>query len=115
MVRTLVAVGTVRLASMFVARAFAMPLSGVTVSSVGASWSSAATGTDAVEGAWAGIGCGCGAIEVVRAMGWLPVMGTEAAGTEAGAAVGVEAGTGTSGIVTVVVGAGCESVVADWW
>ena len=28
---------------------------------------------------------------------------------------GVEAGTGTSGIVTVVVGAGCESVVADWW
>jgi hypothetical protein len=55
MVRTLVAVGTVRLASMLLAIDFAAPRSGVTLS-CGSTGSSAACG--ALAGASAGIGCG---------------------------------------------------------
>ncbi len=62
-VRTLVAVGTEIDVSMFDARAFAIPLSGVTTDSVVSS-----DGRDAV-GAWAGMGALAGATDVVRAAG----------------------------------------------
>src|SRR3712207_8089668 len=55
-VRTLVAVGTVRLASMFVARLLAMPRSGVTTSSATGAASWAADFFGVVEGASAGVG-----------------------------------------------------------
>ena len=69
-VRTLVAVGTVRLAFMFVTSALAMPRIGVTLfsGSVVPSAASAIAGA-VVRGASAGIGCGFGSIEVVRATG----------------------------------------------
>ena len=68
-VRTLVAVGTWRLWSIFAARVFAMPLSGATVSS--ASWSAASAETIGVGdvGASAGMGASLGLIEVVFAIG----------------------------------------------
>jgi hypothetical protein len=62
-VRTLVAVGTERLASMFAASAFGIPLSAVTV------LSSVASEGREVPGAWAGIGVAVGATEVVREVG----------------------------------------------
>src|SRR3954469_25291804 len=64
-VRTLVAVGTLRDASMLVASVLLMPRSGVTVSSGSAV--SATTGVLAVCGASAGMGCGLAGAEVVRA------------------------------------------------
>ena len=65
-VRTLVAVGTVRLWSMFAARVLAGPFSGATVSSVLAG-SLASSARDA--GACAGMGWALGAMEVVFAIG----------------------------------------------
>src|SRR3712207_4308003 len=59
-VRTLVAVGTLRLASMFAASVFGMPRSGVTTSC----GSSGAVAIGVVSGACAGIGCGFGCTEV---------------------------------------------------
>ncbi len=87
-VRTLVAVGTERLASMLLARVFCMPLSGVTTSC------SADSAAGAACGASAGIGCGFAGALVVRATGVLPVA---AACTTGIAAVGVASVT-TSGI-----------------
>ena len=69
-VRTLVAVGTDRLASMLVARVFCMPLSVVTTSS---SAGAAGSAGSAARGASAGIGCGLAGEFVVRAIGVLPV------------------------------------------
>src|SRR4051812_28637543 len=83
MVRTLVAVGTLRLASMFAAMTLATPLSTWTeLSGCGASVADAA----GAAGACAGIGCGFAGAEVVRATGVLPVGGagsTGASGVEA--------------------------------
>ena len=89
-VRTLVAVGTVRLSSMLAARVFGMPLSGTTSSSCGAS---ATTGWGLVMGTSAGTGAVRGATEVVRASGACPmigdgaVTGADAAGGAAAASV----------------------------
>src|SRR5690554_2333579 len=66
MVRTLVAVGTVRLASMLLAIDLAAPRRGVALS-CGSTNSSAACG--ALAGASAGIGCGLACTDVVFAMG----------------------------------------------
>src|SRR3954452_20721005 len=85
MVRTLVAVGTLRLASMLVASVLVMPLRVVTVASGSASVSGrSCTAVVPVAGAWAGMGCGLAGIDVVRAIGVVPVGG--AAGSGAGAA-----------------------------
>src|SRR3990170_9055175 len=93
-VRTLVAVGIARLRSMFVARLFAIPLSGVTtLSSAGAASGALAAGLPA--GASAGMGCGLAWIEVVRATGWLPVVD---AGVGMGDAVVVESSVISAGI-----------------
>ena len=81
-VRTLVAVGTVRLASMLVASVLLMPLSAVTSSWGSAGVSPSTTGVWAVCGASAGIGCGFAGADVVRATGVAPVCG---AGSGAGA------------------------------
>ena len=124
MVRTLVAVGTLSEASMFAARDFAMPLSGVTVFSAGSSASVDAAGTEVAAGACAGIGWRCGGAEVVRATGWLPVIGTEAGGTDE--AAGAEAGAASGASITTGAGEGAgagsepdagggASSRADWW
>ena len=74
-VRTLVAVGMLRLASMLAARVLLTPRRGVTTSSAGAaSWPST-TGMPEVCGASAGIGCGLAGAEVVRATGVDAVVG----------------------------------------
>ena len=76
-VRTLVAVGTERLASMFAARDFDIPRSGVTTlaSSAGGADSVPVGFALAAVGASAGIGCGLACTEVVRATGREPVGG----------------------------------------
>jgi len=138
MVRTLVAVGTVRLASMLAASDFDMPLSVDTTS-----WGSVLESSVNVDvggwgddaGAWAGIGCGFGWIDVVRAMGWLPVVvggstgpattgaaSTGAASTGAGGAIG---SAGAAGSVGALGGAGAVGGVGTggvedastvvWW
>lgn len=143
MVRTLVAVGTARLASMLAASDFDMPLSVDTTS-----WGSVLESSVNVDvggwgddaGAWAGIGCGFGWIDVVRAMGWLPVVvggstgaattgaastgaaTTEAASTGAGGAIG---SAGAAGSVGALGGAGAVGGVGTggvedastvvWW
>ena len=68
-VRTLVAVGTVRLASMFVASDLAMPRRGeTTFSASGVGCSPGVVGFAlALSGTWAGIGFAAGSTEVVRA------------------------------------------------
>ena len=73
-VRTLVAVGTVRDSSMFAARAFGIPLRAVTVSSDGV----ASEAARAVSGACAGIGWAEAGRAVVRATGWEPITGVGA-------------------------------------
>ncbi len=95
MVRTLVAVGTERLASMLDASAFAAPLRAA-VSSCGSATSVASTaGIAAVVGASAGIGWGFASTEVVRATGVLPVAGAGVSAVTIGmAAVGVGSMTG---------------------
>tara|TARA_R110002124_G_scaffold100238_2_gene247017 strand:+ start:14084 stop:14491 length:408 start_codon:yes stop_codon:yes gene_type:complete len=107
MVRTLVAVGTVRLESMFDARALAAPRSGATTFSA---WGLAAASAfnvsiGVVVGASAGMGCGLGSIEVVRATGWLPVLGFasstkgfSAGASEGAAGVAALAGCGAAGV-----------------
>src|SRR5690606_17492430 len=102
-VRTLVAVGTVRLASMLVATAFAMPLSVVTTS-VGSTGSWEA-GAGTAVGAAAGVGAGFAWSDVVLAIGWLPVgVGTSAlaaAGAAGAGAAGAASATGASGAAGV--------------
>ena len=69
------------------------------------------------------MGCRCGGAEVVRATGWLPVIGTEAGGTEAaapaelGAASGASIGMGAGGAAAAACSAagGAASASADWW
>src|SRR3954463_3024935 len=73
-VRTLVAVGTVRLWSMLVASVLLMPRSGLTWFSGSAAGWSVTTGVLAVCGASAGIGCGLAGAELVRATGAVPVV-----------------------------------------
>ena len=83
MVRTLVAVGTVRLASMLVARLFAIPRSVWTTfsGSAGDSVSAAFSGAFAAGlGASAGIGWGFASMDVVRATVGFAVLGVTAAG-----------------------------------
>ena len=95
-VRTLVAVGTVRLESMLDASAFDAPFNAATVlsgSAAGASVVAAADG--AFVGASAGIGWGLACTEVVFAIGWLPVGGL-AVGGVAGAVAGTTAASGAS-------------------
>src|SRR4029079_13738235 len=72
-VRTLVAVGTVRLASMLAARDLLMPLSGTTVAS-GSTAGSVLSGTTVVPvaGACAGSGCGLGGSGVAAGGGGAP-------------------------------------------
>ena len=94
MVRTLVAVGTERLASMLAARAFGMPFSAVTVF-----WSVVSDGRE-VPGAWAGIGVAVGAVDVVREVGWSAVIGPVALGSAAVVAAGAE----TSGVAATADG-----------
>ena len=93
MVRTLVAVGTVRLWSMFAARVFGRPLSGTTSSSCGAP---ATIGWGLVMGTSAGTGAVRGATEVVRASGACPMIG-DGAVTGADAAGGGGCGRGCGG------------------
>ena len=117
-VRTLVAVGMLRLASMLAARVLLTPRSGVTVSSAGAaSWPST-TGTLEVCGASAGIGCGLAGADVVRAIGVDAVVGAGSDGAGAGcSAAGVSAAgvsTGSAGgdwtgIDVVGVGSVCSA------
>ena len=92
-VRTLVAVGTVRLWSMFAARVFGRPLSGTTSSSCGAS---ATIGWGLVIGTSAGTGAVRGATEVVRAAGACPMIG-DGAVTGPDAAGAGAAGAGAAG------------------
>ncbi|MBG6212750.1 hypothetical protein IWX77_000675 [Cryobacterium sp. CAN_C2] len=143
MVRTLVAVGTVKLVTMFVARDFAIPRSGETLSCLtGLDWSTT-TACGLVTGASAGTGTGLGALDVVRAVGWFSVTGADAvapggvwatgagaagAATGAGAA-GAATGAGAAGAATgagaavavAVTGAGAAGgafaagVFAVWW
>ena len=118
MVRTLVAVGTVRLVTMLVASDFAMPRSGTTLSCLTGSESSTTTACGLVTGASAGTGAGLGALEVVRAVGWFSVTGT-------GAAVGVAAGTAATGATGAGVAGGADAAgaadcaaagaFAVWW
>jgi hypothetical protein len=49
------------------------------------------------SGACAGIGCGFGWIEVVRAMGWLPVVVGGSTGAEGAASTGACGSTGSAG------------------
>jgi hypothetical protein len=112
MVRTLVAVGTVRLRSMFAARLFATPLRVATVSTVSAAGSSSlVTATGEVAGASAGIGAGFAWMEVVRAIGWEPVAGDELVGgassTTSGGALASTLGVGS---VIEEVGVGSTTV-----
>src|ERR1700679_1798103 len=80
-VRTLVAVGTVRLRSMFAAILFATPFSAATVSTASAAGSSSPEMvTGEVAGASAGMGAGFAWMDVVRAIGWEPVEGDELVG-----------------------------------
>ena len=99
MVRTLVAVGTVRLWSMFAARVFGRPRSGTISSSCGAS---ATIGWGLVMGTSAGTGAVRGATEVVRASGAWPMIGDGAVtGADArgrgGGGCGVRSGGGCRG------------------
>ncbi|CAB4871002.1 unannotated protein [freshwater metagenome] len=91
-VRTLVAVGTVRLASMFAARALGIPFSVVTV------FSSVESEGREVPGASAGIGVSAGIAEVVRDAGWSVVIGPVTLGSKAAdsAATGATVVTGPS-------------------
>jgi hypothetical protein len=91
-VRTLVAVGTWRLWSMFAARALAIPFRGATVSVASATSAVSITGIDVVArvGASAGMGWTLGAIEVVLATG--AVIG---AWSSENAGAGVVTGVGT--------------------
>src|SRR5215207_10227556 len=96
MVRTLVAVGTERLWSMFAASVFGRPLR-ATISS---SRSDSTTGCGLVIGTSAGTGWVRGATEVVRASGAWPMTGWGAvagAGSAAGAAGGAGIAAGASG------------------
>ena len=82
MVRTLVAVGTLRDASIFVTSDFCMPLRTVTVSSP-----SSTTSMEPVTGACAGIGCDLGSTRVVFAISCVSVVGA-ASVTAVGAGAG---------------------------
>ena len=95
---------------MLAASDFDMPLS-VDTTSWGSVLESSVTvdvggwGDDA--GAWAGIGCGFGWIDVVRAMGWLPVVvgGSTGAATTGAATTGA-ASTGAATTEAASTGAG---------
>ena len=88
-VRTLVAVGTVRLASMLVASVLLIPLSWTTVAS-GSAAGSVPSGMTVVPvaGASAGIGCGLAGAEVVRATGVVPVGGAAGSAARSGGRLG---------------------------
>lgn len=103
MVRTLVAVGTVSESSMFAARVFGMPRSGVTTSS------RCSTSAAGVVGACAGTGCAAAGRAVVRATGCEPTVGTGAV-TGCAAAAGC-AGAGCAGAVP----AGCAGADPAGW
>ena len=107
-VRTLVAVGTERLASMFVASDLAMPRSGATVftgSGVGCSAvDSARAGSFFFFGASAGIGFLAGSTEVVRAATDF-LAGAPSLGAWSGAGAGAAAGVAASVCGGAVVGA----------
>ena len=111
MVRTLVAVGTERLCSMLTARVFAIPRRGETLSS-----SSGLPSDLVAAGASAGIGCGFAWIEVVFAIGWVPVDGGPA-GTAAGVAeslLGTSSGIWASADASPASGVATPPV-AVWW
>src|ERR1700712_1418201 len=91
MLRTLVATGMLRLASMLVASDFAGPRRGVTLSCSAAS----ASALRAQPTAWAGMGCGEASFEVVRATG--AVDGAVAMGVVAGVAAAGAAGVELAG------------------
>src|ERR1019366_1038557 len=119
-VRTLVAVGTVRLRSMFAARLLATPFSTETVFSGSAAGSPlAAVVTGGVAGASAGIGAGFAWMDVVRATGCEPVCGEVVcgglacgAGLPGGASSTSSAGAAvlTLGVGRVIVAVGVGSV-----
>jgi len=85
---------------MFAASDFDIPLRGDTISrgptlaasvvAIGIVWGDA-------SGACAGIGCGFGWSEVVRATGWLPVVVGGSTGAEGAASTGAGGATGSAG------------------
>ncbi|CAB4633698.1 unannotated protein [freshwater metagenome] len=89
-VRTLVAVGTVRLASMFAARALGIPFKVVTV------FSSVKSDGREVPGASAGIGVSLGIAEVVRDAGCSAVIGPVTFGSNVADAAAATGATTTS-------------------
>ena len=106
MVRTLVAVGTLKLASMFDAKDLAMPLRVATTLASGegaVAATSPAEAGGAVVGASAGMGWGFASTEVVRATGVVPVV---AAGSAVAVGAAVDAAAGS-------VGGGVGAVGAD--
>ena len=111
-VRTLVAVGTVRVASMFAASDLAAPLSTATwFSGSGVGSTSDGTGIGAVAGASAGMGCGLACTEVVFATGVEP--GVSAAGSAvAGCAVAGSVVAGSAIVGSAIVGVARASPAA---
>jgi hypothetical protein len=119
MVRTLVAVGTVRLVAMFAARLLDMPRSGVTTSFASGASPVGMTACGLVIGASAGTGTGLAATDVVRAVGWLPITAMGAvigcAGAAAGAAGASATATGASAAGAASVAGAGDPAVAVWW